>query len=729
MKRTEKGLLMTRHALKALQAALMLLVFSIGCSGTPSAFATRYPDNVESDFASVVTRAQAGARRTTPPIAAGVTAAGHLYGYDLAAKRVLWEVPARPRFSPLLAGNSIVIQEGGRVVGLDVKTGAQRFQFDAGDMHLVGADGVDERTVIALTSGQGTYARSQVVLMDGVQRLWNHALPHPVGVPALTGEVVLVPWSNQYLSGLDAATGDELSRLRVRDGVISHAFVSAGQVYVGSEHGIALLSHQLLAGDLNSGAHYLPPDRELPGQPAFLYDAYASKPLPPPESAHSRVQLTWETASGPSNAITLTSNNVYLIFYRFVLALDQRDYTLRWAHTHDVDVIGGRAQHDGIVLADAKGAVTYLGAETGGALWREQNAPVSVDLEFPANQNAIGAARNAAVSTLNLREQLATAARDPDSRLVPVRLLAVQLLSELPDAAATGDLVSLCEEDRTTLAVRKSACKLLRGRTVGGEHVLRALQRHASFLAATTAPPVGALAKAASAQKELRAAPLLIAHLKDPNTPSEGLPDLVQALGELGDPEAIEPLRVFLRLYHADPIDEHIAKALALVPAALLRLQGPEVKPLLTAINEDGLTTDGVRDAASKVLSGLDAGAAGQAAQATADAAQPAAGDAEGEQAKAQAPQEPQPPAHITVDIIKKTLLPVHDPLQGCIRNAQPEAFQARVVLVVEDGQVLMVSVLPEHLQSCIEPLVRSQPFPLTHLSQRDRVTYVIKRY
>jgi hypothetical protein len=49
--------------------------------------------------------------------------------------------------------------------------------------------------------------------------------------------------------------------------------------------------------------------------------------------------------------------------------------------------------------------------------------------------------------------------------------------------------------------------------------------------------------------------------------------------------------------------------------------------------------------------------------------------------------------------------------------------------LVVEDGQVLMVSVLPEQLQSCIEPLVRSQPFPLTQLSQRERVSYVIKRF
>ena len=48
---------------------------------------------------------------------------------------------------------------------------------------------------------------------------------------------------------------------------------------------------------------------------------------------------------------------------------------------------------------------------------------------------------------------------------------------------------------------------------------------------------------------------------------------------------------------------------------------------------------------------------------------------------------------------------------------------------VVAAGEHDPGHLLPEHLQSCIEPLVRSQPFPLTQLSQRDRVTYVIKRF
>ena len=65
----------------------------------------------------------------------------------------------------------------------------------------------------------------------------------------------------------------------------------------------------------------------------------------------------------------------------------------------------------------------------------------------------------------------------------------------------------------------------------------------------------------------------MIAHLKDPNTRSRDLPALVAALGELGDAAAGEPLADFFRLYHADPIDEHLVAALELVPAALLEAQ------------------------------------------------------------------------------------------------------------------------------------------------------------
>jgi hypothetical protein len=197
----------------------------------------------------------------------------------------------------------------------------------------------------------------------------------------------------------------------------------------------------------------------------------------------------------------------------------------------------------------------------------------------------------------------------------------------------------------------------------------------------------------------------------------------VRALGELGDTSAASALSDFFLLYHADAVDEHLAKALELAPEALVRLQGAQARDVLTKVAEDPLGVDVARAAAQHALSKLDEQAkAAEQGEKPAEEPQPTA-------AAPATPPVPKAPAHITIDVIKQVLLPVHDPLQACVRNAKPDVFQARVVLVVEDGQVLMVSVLPEQLQSCIEPLIRAQQFPLTQLSQRDRVTYEIKRF
>ncbi|HEX4354652.1 MAG TPA: hypothetical protein VHZ95_17100 [Polyangiales bacterium] len=709
------------NRISTLRCLLALLALSPACAGTSGAFSARYPDNVEGDLRVLAQRIEAAPKREAAPIAVGVSNTRQVYAYDLATRRVIWQVPAAPSFAPQLAGAFVVMQEGERVIGLDLKTGASRFQFAAAGMHLVGADGAADGCVVSLVSGQGTFAKSRVVLLRGGTRAWSRDLNFPVGVPALVGSVVLVPWSNQYLSGLDAESGVEFARLRVRDGVISHALVSDGQVYAGSQSGIGALNHDLIAADLKTGPHYEAPKQELPGRPLFLRDAYSTKPLPQPESAENRIRLTWQPEVRDGK-IELAGNNLYLTFYRFVFALDPTDLALHWVYTHDVDLVGARAERDGVVIGDAKGEMRYLAAQSGDTLWLEKNAPPSLVIEMPSDQNAIGSSVQHTIAATDIRKQLAAAAQDPDSRLVPVRLLAVDLLAKVSDPAATSDLLALCEDERTTVSVRKAACNALRQRSNGNEYVLAALRRHAAYLEGTSAPPVGALAKAAVTEKETRATPLLIAHLRDPNTPTQGLAELVKSLGELRDVSAAPALADFLLLYHADPIDEHLARALEITPEALVRLQGQAARETLVRVVDDPLSAGNVQESARKAIASLDEQA--RAGEKNPEAEQLAAQQASEAAAK---PEPPRAPAHVTVDVINQALLPVHDKLQACLKD-KPEAFQARVVLVVEDGQVLMVSVLPEPLQSCIEPLIRASQFPVTQLSQRERVSYTIKR-
>jgi hypothetical protein len=707
-------------------AAACLFLLLGACAGAPSAFSPRYGDNDETELATLIDRLEKAPQRDQPAVAVGFSQERSLlYGYDVAERRLLWQKPAKLRFSPLIAGSSVVTQEGDQVIGRELATGRQRFSVSSNGQALVGADGAGSAVLFTLTAGQGTFAKSRVLMMDDGTKRWTRELNAPVGVPALVGEVALVPWSMQYLSGLHAADGDEFARLRLRDGVISQAFASSGQVYAGSNHGIGALTREIATGSLSKGPHYAPPKEELPGRPAFLRDAYGQAPLPAPDSAQNRIRLVFRPRVGGDSQIALDAGNLYLVFYRFVFALDQKDLALRWVYSHDTDLVGAAANEGGVLLADMAGGMMMLAARSGRAVFRENNGLPSVTVEFPPNLPGLSnVAGDGPPSPDEVRQQLTAAAQDPDSRLVPMRLLAVRLLAGLDDPDATASLLGLCDDELTTIAVRKASCAALADRKLGTDYILEALTRHADYIAGTTPPPVGALAKAAAAQRVTAAAPLLVTHLQDPSTPSTTLSAVVTALGDLGDAQSSVALTAFMRLYHADAVDEHVARAVELAPAALVKLLGAGARPTLTEIANDGQSNELVRERAQQALAQLDEQQ--QAAEKDPEAVKLAEVQA-AEQAAAEANKPPPPPKHITVDVVAQSLLPVRDQIQTCIKSA--DQFQARVILVVEDGQVLMVSVTPEQLQSCIEPLVRAQKFPLTQLSQRDKVSYLIKRF
>ncbi|HKP55710.1 MAG TPA: hypothetical protein VJV78_03255 [Polyangiales bacterium] len=706
----------------------LLLLAAVGCASTPGAFTPRYGDNDEGQLAVLLERLRAAPKKDQPAVAVGIGAEGSLlYGYDLLERRVLWKQPAKPRFSPIVTGGSVVTQEGDSVIGRDLRTGRLRFSISATGETLVGADGAGSAVLFTLTQGTGTLAKSRVLLMLDSTKRWTRELDAPVGAPALVGEVALVPWNRQYLSGLTVAEGDEFARLRVRDGVISHALARDGTVFAGGEGVLAALTQETIIHGLKKGPHYVPPKEELPGRPEFLRDAYSAPPLAAPDSAQNRIRLVFRPQLTDVQQVTLADGNLYLQFYRFVFALDQKDLGLKWVYAHEVDLVGAASSERGLLLADTRGEILQLSASSGRPVFKERNSLPSMTCEFPSGIS-LGVGSDSPPTPTEVRQQLTAAAQDADSRLVPVRLLAVKLLAQLNDPEATASLLGLCDDELTTIAVRKAACASLSGRTLGTEYMLTMLMRHASFLEGTTSPPVGALAKAAATQQVKPAVPLLIAHLEDPSTPPQTLSAVVAALGDLGDPSAIEPLNEFLRLYHADPIDEHVTRALELIPTALAKLQGQAARDSLAPIVDDPLGAELVRTRAQKTVAALDEAA--KAGEVNPEATQLAAAQAAEQQQAAADPNKPPPPPNYTSnDVVAQALLPVRDQIQACIKGAKPDLFQARLVLMVEDGQVLMVTVTPQQLQGCIEPLVRSQNFPRPQISKRESVSYVIKRF
>jgi len=706
--------------------ALFVCCALAACGGTPLAFSTKYADNDQGDVQNLLQRVQNAPPRAPTTIAVGVTEApAQLYAYDVAEQRVLWKKPVAATSAPMLAGESVIFQTAGSIVAVSLRTGEKQVEISRGNKLLRGADGEGALAVFVMSEGMGTYAKSEVVLLRRGSVDWTRPIEGMVGVPSIAGTVALVPWSNQYVTAVDVESGREIARLRVRDGVLAHALRDREHTYVGSQHGIARLTASIASGKIAGPGYFKLPEENLPGRPLLLRDVYAEATPPTPDSAQHRIALVWEPRALDAERTGLEDDTVYLVFYRFVFALSPADYAVRWVHRSESDLIGAAAQPGGVLVADAAGWVLQIAAGSGEVVSRSNSGLASTVLRLPTGGKPTDA--GAPIGADARRAGLLTAAQDTDARMVPARILAVRALAKLEEAEATASLIALCEDRSLAPAVRTEACGALKSRSLGTEHLLTALGRHAQYLTNTSAPPVGALAKAAVGSKEARAVGPLTEHLHDPNTLSSDLVAVVNALNELGDASAAKPLSDFLLRYHADPVDPDVVNALERIPATLHKLQGQAAVPALEIVHNDGLGVYSVRQKATEVLGALKAEAEAEAA---AKAAAEAAKDQPPEQAPAPAVTPVQGdeamPTHLTTELLDQALLPVRDQLQECV--AKVGKFQARAVLVIEDGEVLMVSVVPAELQACVEPLIRGQKFAKTRLPKKERVTHIIKR-
>src|SRR6185436_18351291 len=101
--------------------------------------------------------------------------------------------------------------------------------------------------------------RSRLVVARGNDVLVERETPSAVGVPAVRGGMVFVPWGTQNVGVVDAAGGRALGGLRVDD-VVGTAFVDRGQVYVG-HHGVFRFTPRIEAGLKQRAAYFTPRSR------------------------------------------------------------------------------------------------------------------------------------------------------------------------------------------------------------------------------------------------------------------------------------------------------------------------------------------------------------------------------------------------------------------------------------------------------------------------------------
>ncbi|MBK8173556.1 MAG: PQQ-binding-like beta-propeller repeat protein [Sandaracinaceae bacterium] len=702
--------------------ALALLTFLVAaCGGASGAFSPTFPDSREADIEHVLARVEAAPARPTSSISVGVTegASPQLFAYDLRAARMLWSIPTHTAVTPVVAGDTVITDENRQITGHDLRTGHETFTLDSEALHLVGGDGEGRLGVFVLSTGGGVIASSKIIMIDGDSIRWTRTAEHACGVPAIHAGLVFVPWGNQNISVLDADSADETARIRIRDDVVGHAFVEGTHVYVG-QAGLFRLTPSIAHGTKAEAAYLAVHTPDLPGRPAFLPDAYVP-PANASSAAHS-VRFAWRP-TGTGEEVHLVDDSLYLVFYRTVVALDPSAENVRWVHQSTEDIVGASVQSNGLLVADHTGVLTLLDHADGRPGWHGNLgvAPSSIELgtgDLALQSSPVGEVRP-------LRDQLTSAAEDTDSRLVPVRVLAVHWLAALEDDAVTENLVSICSAPRVPPSVHNAACVALSERTRSDDHVIAALERHASFLQGTTVPPVGALAQAATRMQERRAIPLLIAQLRDPQTPVEDLPAVVNALKVLGDRSVVDSLEDFLRLYHAEEPTDALTSALSLSVDALVALAGPVAADTLREIADDALGIGQVRSRAAAALEGL--GAVSAAAQ-QADEVRQTGVQATTDTAEADTDADARPEM-LTMQHVEAALSPVMNDLQTCMRQDRTHPPSVRIVIVVDgDGVVQQVTTQPPTAQACITPFVSGATFPANRRGSRQVLTYTLRR-
>lgn len=646
--------------------------------------------------------------RVERPVVVGLTTDPmRLFAWDLEHDKLLWERDVRASSAPLVAADAVIIQESGAIVVRDLQSGAERVRLDE-DAALVGADGEGTKLVISLAYTDKV-TPGAVIFIEGDQARWKQKLNLPVGVPAVAGEYISVPWATQRLSILATSNGRELARLHFKNNVLGHALVEHGRLYVG-QIGLAPLTTELFEHPQIKHEAYAPYKRTLPAQPPILRDGYAA--VPDPDNAQHRLQLTWRIAEGHGDAQRSENDLALLRFYRLLFGLDANSDQVRWVRNFEHDLVAASTVPGALLVADTAGTVRVLDVQG------KTRAQVALGRKLRMATLRPGTWRPTAASAADgpgiepqpadLRGQLTEALVLPDDRLVAARAYAVSQIARDPDPEITTQLITICAERREPDQLRAAACSELRERTTGDVAVLAMLRMRASFLEGKEAPPVGPLAQAAAKMLLKPAGPLLAAHIEDPSTPVRDLSAVFDAVETLKDPSAAAGIERFVRLHHAEPEGSDLLPALGSALRVLGALRIPSQRAILVDVANDGLTPKPTRDAARAALNVFDA-----------PEPQPAA--------PVVTPVEVQDtrPYALTAEIVSGALSGVREPLEQCLLAdpAKPRSGRANIV-VDAAGAVEGVFVLPASLQACAEPVVRGAKFPSTRLG-RQRITHV----
>ncbi len=559
----------------------------------PNLFATDWEDDGGKEVAAL--RAKLAAAK--PPANADVAVAvggnnDKVLGVPLAGGK--WTFAHAIDVRPTVAGSVVVGEGGGELFALDAATGKKLWSRSVGAMAMRGAGDDGKVTVISLSQSSGQGSMLLAVDRDGsVAR--QIETDKVIGVPAVLAGHVFVPWSSQYISVIDLASGDEAARILFR-GKVSHAFASGGELYFG-EADTFRFDDKIGQASKNGATKLSVPQRELPGTPMLRT---------PGEDKVGPVALAIDKTKlyARPGATGWEGGRFYGTYFRIVMGFDSDKGALSWVWNTVDDLVGGGVGPDAFFACDEAGKITMLNAQNGGIAGQ-------LDFGEPIKScvvSADGFHAPAPQTVPSLATQISAAILNRDAEMTSGQRLLLREMATLEDEIATSTLVELASDQRTAPPLVADARAALAGRRNGAKYMLTALARHYDFLKdVLVTPPVGPMAQALGAMKEKGAAPLLAAHLLDPADSEDDLKQIAAALVELGGPSELPALKEFFGLYRASHEGDVVAGAVVNAAQAIVKIGGADGRKFIDAGLADPMTPDGVKARVRAILDAMDA--------------------------------------------------------------------------------------------------------------------------
>jgi outer membrane protein assembly factor BamB len=533
--------------------------------GAGSAFG-EWNDDQGASAASLWSRLGAAPVARGADVAVGVSG-GKMIGVPLDGSP-RWTVSNAIDSRPVLAAGVVVASGGGSLFAVDAKTGQKLWTLEApGALRGAGDDGSLTAVTLGLDHG------SALLLVDRDGRLVRRIeTDKTLGVPAVVAGVALVPWGTQYVSAVDAASGDEIGRILVREKT-SRAWVNGGHVYFG-ETGIFRFDEKTRFASVNRASHVALPPRELPGSPVLFTAPELKTPLI--AGARDRIRLYAQPAD-VGGMLGLSGGRYYATYFRIAMGFDGGRGQLAWVKTLGSDVIGGAAGDASVALCAADGKVSLFDGRTGGvARELEMGEPVQACVV------QLDGLRVTGTPAPPLSEQLAASLVHEDADLATAQRLLLRELAALEDEVATKVLVDLLLDPKTPVPVAADARTALAGRRNGARFMIAALAQHYDFLKdVLVPPPSGPIAQALAQIKDPASPGPLASHLLDPATPDPDLRSVAAALAVVAREPELPSLQRFFAMYQGTAASEDVESAVVSTGQGILRLGGKDGRELV----------------------------------------------------------------------------------------------------------------------------------------------------